>query len=61
MAAAQVTMLYLEAVGKGGLSGVAQTRRFCARSMEHQQDRTRRVAIVQKPGANAGLASEVLQ
>ena len=26
---------YLEAMGRGGLSGIAQTRRICARSMEH--------------------------
>ena len=61
MAAAQVTMLPLEAMGKGGLSGAAQTWRDCARSMEHQQERTRPVALVQNPGANAGFASEILQ
>ena len=50
----------LEAMGKGGLSGIAQMRCVCARSMEHQQKRTRPVAPVENPGAIAGLASEVL-
>ena len=61
MAAAQVTMLHLEAMGKGRLPGTAQTRRIRARSMEHQQKRPWPVAPVQNPGAIAGLASEVLQ
>lgn len=61
MAAAQITLLHLEAMGKSRLSGTAQTRCDCARSMEHEQERTRPVAPVQNPGAIAGPASEVLQ
>lgn len=61
MAAAQVTLLYLEAMGKGRLPGTAQTWRDRAGSMEHQQKRTRPVAPVKNPGTIAGFAGEVLQ
>jgi hypothetical protein len=61
MAAAQVTLLSLEAMGQVRLPGTAQTRRVCAGSMEHQQERTRPVAPVENPGAIAGSASEDLQ
>jgi hypothetical protein len=61
MAAAKVTLLYLEAMGKSRLPGTVQTRRVCARSMEHQQVCTWPVALVENLGAIAGLASEGLQ
>ena len=43
------------------ISGVAQTRCVGARSMEHQQERTRSVASVQDSCAIAGFAGEDIQ
>ena len=61
MAAAKVTMLSLEAMGKVRLQGTTQTWCVCARSMEYQQKRAWPMAPVENPGAIAGLASEGLQ
>ena len=61
MAAAQVSMVHMEAIGKVRLSGVAQTRCVGARSMEHQQERTLHVAPVQDSCAIAGFAGEEIQ
>ena len=61
MGATQVTLLYLEAMGKGRLSGTAQARRIRVGSMEHQQKCARPVATVENPCAYAGAAGEVLQ
>lgn len=43
------------------LSGTAQAWRLGARSLEHQQERTRPMAHLENPGAHARDADEILQ
>ena len=57
----QVTLLSLEAMGPGGLPGVATTRGERARGMAHQQVGARAVAAVEDPGTRAGPAGAILQ
>jgi hypothetical protein len=50
----QVTLLSLETMGAGGLSGTAQARGIGARSVEHQQVRPWAVAFVEDPRPGFG-------
>jgi hypothetical protein len=57
----QTEMLPVEAMGKRRLSRVAQTRRNCAGSLEHQQIRARAVAAIENTGVESGAAGENVQ
>lgn len=53
-------MLYLEAMGQGRLSGIAQTRGVRAGCMEYPQVGAWPMEAVEYPGAGTGFAGAVL-